>query len=130
MVQRLAVLVERREQRLAELEIGHVELDLGEVDGLGLAQPVLGQMRPGPGIQRLVLPERRPGDADIRSVDDDAVDMAAQPAAGRHEAELAAIAALGPEHEAGGPQPARRQHLELVADIEDAQHPAVEVGDP
>ena len=67
-----------------------------------------------------------PGDADIGTGDDDAVDVAPDAAVGGDEAELLAVAAMGAKVEAGGAQPADRKSFELVAGIEDAQRAAVE----
>ena len=127
-VERLAVLVERGEERDAELHVGHVELDLGEVDRLREPHAALHEVGPGLRVQRLVLPERRPADADRRAGDDHPVDVAAQPAAGGLEAELAAVGALVAQVEPGLAQPADRHRLEGVAGVEDAQDRPVEVG--
>ena len=101
-VERLGVLVHGREQRVAELHVGHVELDLPVIDRLRGAQTPLDGVGPGPRVERLVLPERGPGEADIGPGGDDAVDMTAQPSAGGREAELVAVAAGGAQIEAGG----------------------------
>ena len=73
-----------------------------------------------------MFPQNRPGDADIGSIDDDAVDVAANAPVGGDEAELLAVAAVRAQVEARGAQPAYGQRLELVASVEDAQRPAVE----
>ena len=73
-----------------------------------------------------MLPQNRPGDADVGTADDHPVDMAADAPVGGDEAELLAVAAMGAQVEAGGAQPADRQGLELVAGIEDAERAAVE----
>ena len=126
-VELLGVLVHRREQGDLELHVGHVELALGEVDRLGLPEPALDQVGPGPLVQRLVLEQRRPDDADVGTADDHAVDVAAQAPAGDAEAELPAVTATGAQIEPGRLQPANRQVLELVTGIEDPQQSAVEV---
>ena len=126
-MQRQRVAVQRGEQRHLELEVGHVELHLGEVDRLRLAQAVLDQVVPRLLAERLVLPKRGPADADIGPGDDDAVGMAAQLSAGGGKAELPAIGAAIAQIEAGLAQPADGQRLELVPGIEDAQDAAVEV---
>jgi hypothetical protein len=61
-----------------------------------------------------VLPQDRPGDADIGTADDDAVNVAPDAAVGGDKAELLAVAAMGAQVEARGAQPAYRQGLELV----------------
>ena len=61
-----------------------------------------------------MLPQNRPGDADIGTGDNDAVDVAPDAAVGGDEAELLAVIAMGAQVEARGAQPAYRQGLELV----------------
>ncbi len=73
-----------------------------------------------------MLEQRWPGDADIGSGDDDAVDVTSNPAAGGDEAELLAVASVGAEVEACSPEPSDRERLELVTDVEDAQRSAIE----
>src|SRR5690606_8192580 len=110
-----------------QLQVAQVELDLREVDRLGGAQATLDQVVPGFGVQRLVLPEHGPAQADIGAGDDHAVDVAAQLAARRLEPELSAVGALGAKVEARAAQPADGERLELVAGVEDAQDRAIEI---
>jgi hypothetical protein len=126
-VERLAVLVQGAEQRGADLHVGHVDLDLREVERLCGAKAALDDVVPGFRVESLVFPQRRPGDADVGPGDNHAVDMAAQPPAGRCKPELAAVAALRPEIEPAGAEPLDRQRLETVSGFEHPQHGAVEV---
>jgi hypothetical protein len=125
-IELLGVLVHRREQRDLELHVGHVQLALGEVDRLRVPEPTLDQVGPGALVQRLVLEQRRPDDADVGPGDKHAVDVTAETSAGDAEAELPAIACPGAEVEPGGLQPANGQILELVTGVENAKQPAVE----
>jgi hypothetical protein len=68
---------------------------LNEVDRLGGTQSSLDEIAPGLGVERLVLPQRRPGNADVGPGDDDAIDVPTDSAAGCLEAELLAITAVG-----------------------------------
>ena len=74
-----------------------------------------------------MLEESRPADADVRSRDDDAIGVAAQPAARGAETELLAIGAAATQVEAGLAQPADAERLELVAGVEHAQDAGAEV---
>ena len=93
-MERLGVLVERGEQRRAEIHVGHVDLELGVVDRLGELDAALDEIGPGLGVERLVLEQRRPGDPDVGSGDDHAVDMSADAAVRDREAELPPSCAL------------------------------------
>ena len=73
-----------------------------------------------------MLEQGRPGDADIGPGHDDAVDVAAHPAAGGDEAELLAVAPVGTKVEACSPEPSDRERLEMVPHVEDAQRAAIE----
>jgi hypothetical protein len=126
-VKLLGVLVHRRQHGDLELHVRHVELTLGEVDRLRLPEAALDQVGPGALVQRFVLEQRGPDDADVGPADDRAVDVAAHPAACDAEAELAAVAATGAQVEPCGLQPAGRQVLEPMAGIEDPEPRAIEV---
>ena len=127
MMQGQAVPVQRRQQRHLEVEVGHVELDLREIDRLGLAQASFHDVVPRLHAERLVLEQGRPCDANIGPADDDAIGMTTQSAARGDEAELLAVGAPVAQIEPGSTEPADRKFLEHVAGGEDAQDAAVEV---
>ena len=136
MVQLGRVLVDRGEQRRCRryprhrgLHVGLVDRDLGGIDGLGDGDPVLDAGAPVLRVHGLAFPERRDAQTKrCRGVSDDPVDMAADATARDGEAELAAIAFLGDQIDPGRAQPADRQILELMADREDPQRLAAEIG--
>jgi len=127
LLKRLGILVERRDEGSLQLQIAHVELDLREVDRLGGAQATLDEVVPGFGIERFVLPEHRPAQADIGAGDDHAINVATQFAARRLEPELSAVGALCAKVEPRAAQPADRKRLELVAGVEDAQDRTIKI---
>ena len=136
MVQLGRVLVDRGEQRRCGryprhrvLHVGLVDRDLGGIDGLGNRDAVLDAGAPVLRVHGLAFPERGHAHAKrCRGIGDDPVDMAPDATARDGEAELAAIALLGDQIDPGRAQPADRQILELVADGEDPQRLAAEIG--
>ena len=100
--------------------------------GLATTTPSLTRLAPVLGVHGLAFPQR--GNAKLQGLgcrSDDAVDMTADASAGDREAELLAIriiALAGVEIDAGGAEPADGQILERMADGEDAQRLAGEVG--
>ena len=117
----LRILVEAGEERVLELHVSHVDLQLRVVDGLRQLDATLHHVGPGPGFQRLVFEECRPGDANVRTADDHAVDVPLDPPTCCLEAELAAVTATGAEIEARIAHPGDGQVFKSVARGEDAQ---------
>ena len=121
------VAVERgEERRVRQLEVGLVERDLRGVDRLREREAALHHVLPRRGAERLVLPERGIGERH-RPGDEAAVDVTLEPAIEGREAELPSVGPLGPEVEAGEPQPVGDDVLAAMPGLEDAQGPRLEV---
>jgi hypothetical protein len=127
LIERKRVAVGGGEQRHRQLHERHVQLHLREVDRPHRADPAADDVAPRLLAQRLVLPERRPSDTDVRPIDDGAVDVAANAPAGDREAELLAGTVAGAHIEAGAAQPADAKVFKLMTDVEGAHRPAFEV---
>jgi hypothetical protein len=126
-VQLPAVTVQGREQRrVGQLHVGLVEGELGGVDRLGRNDAVTHDAPPRCRPEGLALPEGGVGHGH-RPADHATVDMALEPAAQGRKPELPAVPPLGPEVEAGSPEPGGDHILAAMPGLEDAQSLRLEV---